>query len=121
MSIGPARSPGCRISPLPSQAQQLFGQAHQSTIHQSPSLHPSSLSGESVTNNRSAFPIHSSFLPPSSIPGAIPSVKALGSISEEERRSGLSPNNEMSSKKFLERSLKHMAASASSKGNTKCK
>ena len=123
--IGSARSPGGRFSPSPSQGHQLHGQTHHSTIHQPPNLHQPSLSGESPNNGRSGFPIHNSFLQPSSIPVGIPPGRPLGLISEEGRTSGLSsPTNEMSSKNFLERSLKHMAAAAaaaSSKADTKCK
>ena len=63
-------------------------------------------------------------MPNSSISGGIPPVRSLGLLSEEGRSGRLSPTNELSSKNFLERSLKSMAnaaAAASSKEDIKCK
>ena len=52
-------------------------------------------------------------------------MRPLGLLSDDGRPSRLSPTNDISSKNFLERSLKNMAnaaaAAASTKADTKCK
>ena len=103
----------------------MHGQSHALSMHQAPHLHASSLGGENGSGGRSGFSIQSSFLSPNSIPGAVPPMRPLGLLSDDGRPSRLSPTNDISSKTFLERSLKNMAnaaaAAASTKADTKCK
>ena len=120
--IRSAKSQDGRFSP--SHGSHLHGQIHPLSLHQSSHLHQSSLSGENSSNPRPGFSIQNSFLPNSSISGGIPSVRSMGLLSDEGRSGRLSPTNDLSSKNFLERSLKSMAnaaAAASSKEDIKCK
>ena len=123
ISIGSARSPDGRFSPI--QSSHLHGQTHPLSIHQGSShLHQSSVSGENANSTRPGFSIQNSFMPPSSLSGAIPPVRPLAMLSEEGRSARLSPTSDISSKTLLERSLKTMnstSISTNSKMDTKRK
>ena len=105
--IGSLKSPDGRFSPT--QSSLLQGQGHPLSMHPSSShLHQSSSSGENVNTSRPGFSIQNNFMPPSSIPGNVPSIRPLGLLAEEGRSGRLSPNSDISSKTLLERSLKNM-------------
>ena len=126
MNLGLSRSTASRFSPPPS--HQLTPPGHHLTTSLHHSHHPHQSTDGAETAKSGVPTLQSNLLPPSSSisGGAISHIRPLGFPMGDGRSSSPLPN-EMSSKHFLERSLKHMAAAAAAqaaattKGETKCK